>query len=128
MDKKIKLFMKKLKETPDFDRVKFVILFGSRTEERARKDSDYDFAVYYEGDRDKKFRFLLNANFDKNFDVKIFQDLPLFIQKDVLRGKIFYAKDVSFVHDVAYETIKKFEHFKKYYEDYIKTRKLRLKR
>ncbi len=119
MDKEIKLFMKKLKEIPDFDRVKFVILFGSRAEGRARKDSDYDLAVYYEGNKNEKFRFLLNANFDKNFDVKVFQDLPLFVKKEVLKGKVLYAENLSFVYDVAYETIKEFDDFKKYYYDYI---------
>lgn len=120
MDKEIKLFMKKLKEMPDFDRVKFVILFGSKAEGRARKDSDYDLAVYYEGNKAERFTFRLKASEDEKFDVHIFQDLPLYVRKEVLKGKILYAEDLSFVYDVAYETIKAFEDFKKYYYDYIK--------
>jgi len=53
--------------------------------------------------------------------------LPLYIQKEVLKGKIIYAKDMGFVYDVAYETIKAFDRFKKYYYDYIDTRKLRVR-
>ncbi|MFH1802865.1 MAG: nucleotidyltransferase domain-containing protein [archaeon] len=122
MKDELKEFMKKLKKMSGFDRVKFVILFGSRAEGGARKDSDYDLAIYFDGDQGKKFKFLISANFYDKFDVKIFQDLPLFIQKDVLGGEILYAKDLGFVYDVAYETIKRFEDFKKYYYDYIEMR------
>ena len=122
MDKNVNLFMKELKKIPDFHSVSFVILYGSQVENRATPMSDYDFAIYYDGNENKKFRFLVNANFDKKFDVKIFQDLPLYIRKDVLKGKIIYVKDIGFVYDVAYKTIKEFERFKKYYYDYISRR------
>ena len=94
-------------------------MFGSRAEGRARKDSDYDFAIYYDGNRDKKYKFLLEANYDEKCDVKIFQDLPLFIQKEVLKGELIYAKDISFVYDIAYETIKEFERFRRHYYSYL---------
>ncbi len=126
MKKEINLFMKKLKEMPDFNRVKFVILFGSRAEGRAGPMSDYDFAVYYDGDDKERYKFLIKANFNEKFDAKIFQDLPLYVQKEVLKGEVLYAKNRGFVYDIAYETIKRFEDFKKYYYDYIKTRKLRI--
>ncbi|MBI2452068.1 nucleotidyltransferase domain-containing protein [Candidatus Pacearchaeota archaeon] len=125
MDKNIKLFMKKLKEMSDFYRVKFVILFGSQAEGRANKMSDYDFAVYYEGNDKDRFKFMLNANFNIRFDAKVFQDLPLFIKKEVFRGKVIYAKDITFVYDIAYKTIKEFSYFKKYYYDYIKMERMK---
>ena len=127
MKKEINLFMKKLREMPDFNRVKFVILFGSQASGRANKMSDYDFAVYYEGNKDERYRFLLNVNFDKKFDGKVFQDLPLFIQKEIFKGKIIYAKDISFVYDTAYHILKEFDKFKRHYYDYIKTRELKIK-
>ena len=122
MEDKIKLFMKKLKERNDFDRVKFVILFGSQTEGRANKMSDYDFAVYYEGDNRERFDFRVNFGgiLPDSFDLQVFQDLPLYVRKEVLKGKVIYAQDMRFVYDVAYETIKAFESFKRYYYDYIR--------
>lgn len=39
------------------DKVKFIILFGSRARGDARKDSDYDLCVYYEGNEKEAFRF-----------------------------------------------------------------------
>ena len=122
MDKEIKMFMRKLKEMPDFHRVRFVILYGSQALGKATPMSDFDFAVYYDGNKDERYRFLININFNENFDAKVFQDLPLYIQKEVLKGKVIYAKDLSFVYDTAYETIKRFERFKKYYYDYLDRR------
>ena len=118
MKKEISLFMRRLKVMPDFDRVKFVILFGSQAAGKANKMSDYDFAVYYDGG--DRYDFLKRINFNEKFDAKVFQDLPLFIQKEVLKGKVIYAKDLAFVYDIAYKTIKRFEDFKRYYYDYIR--------
>jgi len=127
MDKNVKNFMKRIGEMPDFDRVKFVILFGSQANGKANSMSDYDFAVYYDGDEKQRFDFQIGMSSDENFDVKIFQDLPLYVQKEVLKGKVVYCKDVDFVYDVAYEIIKRFEDFKKYYYDYVSMRRLKVK-
>lgn len=122
MDKNINLFMKKLHSINGFHNVKFVILYGSRSTGLFRNDSDYDFAIYYNGNKRERFDFLIKANFNENFDAKIFQDLPLYIMKDVLKGKVVYVEDLGFLYDVAYKTIKSFDSFKKYYYDYISRR------
>lgn len=61
------------------DKVKFIILFGSRARGDARKDSDYDLCVYYEGNEKEAFRFrvLVLGNLPDKYDVQIFQLLPL---------------------------------------------------
>ncbi len=124
MEKNIRDFLIKLKRIPDFNKVKFIYLYGSQASGKASPMSDYDFAIYYEGDKKERFKFLLKASFDKNFDVKIFQDLPLYIRKDVLKGKVIYIKkgEDTFLYDYAYEVIKEFDMFKKYYYDYINRR------
>jgi len=119
MDKNVQEFMRKLRKMPDFDRVKFVILFGSQASGKANKMSDYDFAVYYEGNNKERFKFQIAMSRDKKYDVKIFQDSPLFIRKAALGGKVIYARNLDFVYDIAYETIRAFEDFKKGYYDYI---------
>jgi len=125
---KINLFMGKLKEMPDFNRVKFVFLFGSFSQNKQNKLSDVDFAVFYEGDSKERFKFRLKilTKLPDGFDVQIFQDLPLYVRMEVLKGKLIYAEDLTFAYDMAYGTIKAFEDFKKYYYDYINTRKLRI--
>ena len=127
MNKEVKKFLKKLKARKDFHRVKFVILFGSQTTGKANKMSDYDFAVYYEGDKKERFQFRISfgGQISDNFDLQVFQDLPIFVRKEVLKGKIIYAEDLSFVYESAYETIKEFDDFKKYYYDYIGVEEIR---
>ena len=124
MKDKINLFMKKLKERSDFNRVKFVILFGSFSQNKENKMSDVDLAIYYDGDKEERFNFRLKmlSELPDGFDVLIFQDLPLFVRMNVLKGKIIFAQDEAFVYDVAYETIKSFDDFKKHYYDYIERR------
>ena len=118
---KIRMFLKKAKEVPGFNKIKFVFLYGSYAENKQNKFSDVDFAVYYSGAAKERFRFRLKllSKLPENFDVQIFQDLPLYVRKDVLKGKLIYAKDLTFAYDTAYQTIKDFDHFKKYYYDYI---------
>ena len=42
----------------------------------------------------------------------------------VLKGKVIYSREKSFVYDKAYETIKAFDDFKKYYYDYLDRRQV----
>jgi hypothetical protein len=125
---KINNFMKKIKKMPEFRKVKFIFLYGSHAENKQNKLSDIDFAVYYEGNARERFKFRLKllTKLPDNFDVQIFQDLPLYVRKEVLKGKLIYAKNLTFAYEVAYQTIKAFEDFKKYYYDYINTRKLKI--
>jgi hypothetical protein len=50
---------------------------------------------------------------------RIFQQLPLPLRMQVLKGKVLYSDDMPFMYDKAYETIKKFEYFKRRYYDYL---------
>ena len=121
MNNQADLLIRKLRKIIDFDRVKFIILFGSQTTGRTNPMSDYDVAIYYEGNDKERFdlRVNLEAKLSDKFDVHIFQDLPLYVKKEVLKGKVLYAKDLTFLYDMAYDIIRKFEQFKKYYYDYI---------
>lgn len=128
MEDKIRLFLKKLKEMPDFNKVKFVILFGSYSQGKQNKLSDIDFAVYFDGDSKQRFKFRikLGAKLPDKFDIQIFQDLPLYVRIETLKGKLIYARDETFVYDIAYKTIKSFEDFKYAYYDYINMRRTKI--
>ena len=121
MKSEINLFLEKLKEMPDFNKVKFVFLFGSYALKKQNKFSDIDFAVYHDGNTKERFKFRIKllAKLPEKFDIQIFQDLPLYVRNDVLKGKVIYAQDLTFAYDMAYQTIKEFDGFKKYYYDYI---------
>lgn len=126
--KEIERFKSVLKSLPKEikKKVRFAILFGSQTTGKANPLSDIDVAIYYEGDKRERFAFrlALMGKLPDYFDIKIYQDLPLYIQPSVLRGKLLYTKDVSFVYAIAYETIQRFEDFRGAYEDYINSRRL----
>ena len=121
MEHENKILINTLKKMPNFKNVMFVILYGSHANGKENKLSDIDFAIFYNGDKKERFKFRLKllANLPDRFDIQIFQDLPLFVKKDALKGKLVYAKDNSYACDVAYQTIKEFDDFKRYYYDYI---------
>ncbi|MBI5252983.1 MAG: nucleotidyltransferase domain-containing protein [Euryarchaeota archaeon] len=56
----------------------------------------------------------------KNIDVNIFQTLPLYIQKRILReGIVTLCKDEDTLYDIAIKSVKEFELFKPKYELYL---------
>ena len=64
------------------------------------------------------------AKLPDKFDVRIFQHLPLYVQKEVITGKVVYSKDEELLYDIAYKIIKEFEEFKRAYYDYIGYKKI----
>ncbi len=118
--------------TPADDQIKKLL-------EKAEKDEDILAAIVYgsyaraEEYRDIDVCLVLNqqANtsaFDKrleysehrNIDVNIFQALPLYIQKRIIKeGIIKSCKDEDALYDIAIKTAKEFELFKPKYELYL---------
>lgn len=95
--------------------IKFIILYGSVVEGNATPLSDIDLAVYYEGTKEERFKFRMKMLGDVNdkFDIQIFQDLPLYVRKEIIsRGKILYQKSYSEIFDIFIKTIKSFGDFK----------------
>ena len=103
------------------EKVKFIILFGSRGRGEARKDSDFDLCVYYEGNRREafKFRALVLGHLPEDYDVQVFQLLPIQVRRECLKGKVIFCRDETFLYDLAYRTIEEWEDFKRYYYDYL---------
>jgi len=96
-------------------KIKFVILYGSAAEGKQTPLSDVDMAVYYEGTKEERFKFRMEAlgNVNDKFDIQTFQDLPLYIRKEIIsQGKILYQKNYSEIFDVFIKTIKSFGDFK----------------
>jgi len=103
------------------EKVKFVILYGSTSREEARQGSDIDICVYYD-DLGGAMEFRLQVAselFEKIYDIKIFQHLPLPLRMEVLKGKVLNCSDLPFMYDLAYQTVKEFDSFKHRYYDYI---------
>ena len=114
--------LERMRTVEGFEKVRFVILYGSVAEGRAREGSDIDLCVYYDADREEaaRFRFsVLSELADDRYDIQIFSHLPLYVRTEVLRGKVVYCPDERFLYDVAYQTIREFDDFKHRLYDYI---------
>jgi predicted nucleotidyltransferase len=112
----------RIKNIAGFEKVKFIFLFGSAAAERLRTDSDIDLCIFYDGELEEaaRFRFkVLSELVEDRYDVHIYQQLPLYVRVEVLKGELIYCVDTAFVYDVAVETIKDFESFKHRFYDYI---------
>ncbi len=124
---KIEKAIEKIKNVEGFKKVKFIILYGSAAEGQMTGGSDIDLCIYHDGspDESSRFRFkVLSELFDETFDVQIFQQLPIYVRVEVLKGKIIYCKDKQFLYEAAIETIKDFEAFKHRFYDYIGEREI----
>ncbi len=124
---KIGKAIEKIKNVEGFEKVKFIILYGSAAEGQMTGGSDIDLCIYHDGspDESSRFRFkVLSELFDETFDVQIFQQLPIYVRVEVLKGKIIYCKDKQFLYEAAIETIKDFEAFKHRFYDYIGEREI----
>lgn len=63
------------------DKVRFVVLYGSAAKGKCTKLSDLDLAVFFNGDKSEKFEFRkkILGRVSNEFDIQIFQDLPLYV-------------------------------------------------
>lgn len=117
----IQKIKKKLLNLDKKKAIKFIVLYGSVAENKQTPLSDIDVAIYYEGNKKERFKFRIKAlgELPDNVDLQIFQDLPLYVKKEVLSGKILFYRDYDFIFDCFREVITEFNTFEKYYDEYI---------
>ena len=111
-----------LKEVPAFSRVRFVMLYGSVAEGRADRESDIDICIYFEGGEEDASRFRMDAMTALSstpVDIRMFQQLPLYVRVQVLKGKVVYCPDLTFLYDVAWNTIREYDDFRHRLDDYL---------
>ncbi len=96
-----------------------VILYGSFA--RGEKYRDIDVClVLNENASAKAFDKRILYSEYKNIDVNIFQELPLYIQKRILKeGIIKHCKEEDILYDLAIKTVKEFELFQPKYLLYL---------
>jgi len=120
MDRIIENFKEKIRKDGD---ILALILFGSYV--RGDVAGDVDLCMVMSP---AKASAGASAGFDKRIkysqieglDVQVFQDLPIYIKKRVLKeGKVLYSKDEDLLHDIAIKTAKDFELFRPKYKRYL---------
>jgi len=122
INQSIDKFLEEIKHSEIFPKIEFIILFGSQLDEYHLNDSDIDICIYL---REKDNTNLGNIRLDLlkalegEFDLQMFQLLPIYVQIEVLKGRVLYVKDEDELYRIAYETIEEYEDFYPLYEDYI---------
>lgn len=98
-----------------WEKIGFIIQYGSTVTNEQTPLSDIDIAVYYHGTEKQRFDFIITVlgSVDDQFDIHVFQDLPLYIQQDVIsKGKLLYQQDFETTFDIFMRTIQRFSDFK----------------
>lgn len=103
------------------DRVEWVILYGSFSTGNQREDSDIDLCVFIEASKDERFRIRKNilGFLGERFDVQMFQDLPVYVRIEILKGQVLFCRDLSKLNDIAYNTIQDYNLFEHSYKLYL---------
>jgi len=126
IDELVKINVEKLKNIDGFDKVRFIVLYGSAAEGTTRENSDIDLCIDIDAEdyESSKFRLRVLSELPDFFDVQIFAQLPLYVKKEVLKGRVIFCRDEEHLYEVAISTIKEFDDFKYRYYDYIGERAL----
>ena len=103
----IEEFLGHMQKLDLFSHIEFIILYGSSISSYHLDESDIDICIYIDDSKHElsKIRLKLLKIFNEKFDIQMYQLLPLYIQIEVLKGKIIYIKDREIIYKVAYETI-----------------------
>ena len=107
-------------------KTKFVILYGSVAQGTATPLSDIDVCISLNLPPQQRFkaRVQLQGNLPEKYDIHIFEDLPLYVQKEVLAGKLLYCKDQKELVRRALALIREYEDFEPIYNYYISQRRM----
>lgn len=102
-----------------------VILYGSaaRGEQGPRSDIDVCLVLApdrIDADRAQMARKRLEYLNEFAFDIQVFQELPVFVRRRVLKeGRVLLAKDEQRLYQIAYRTAQAFGDFKHLYDEYL---------
>ena len=87
-------FLEHLENSEFFSKIEFVILYGSSLSSYHLEDSDIDLCIYVNEEKKElsNIRLQLLKMSNERLDIQIFQLLPIYVQIEVLKGKVLYVK------------------------------------
>lgn len=116
--------MNVLKQSKLLPKTDFVLLFGSVSRGKQNPLSDIDFCVSLNLPPKERLqaRMHLLGKLPEYYDVQIFEDLPLYMKKSVLAGKLVHCSNQSKLIQRALNVIADYEDFEPVYNYYINER------
>jgi predicted nucleotidyltransferase len=119
-DQQLEQLLRKAQQDTD---VLAVLLFGSVARGEQTPTSDVDVCVVLQPRKydalslsRKKLAYLIHSD----LDVHVFQQLPLYIRRRVLKeGKVVLEKDADALYALAFRTAQAFEDFRPIYDAYL---------
>lgn len=103
-----------------------VILYGSEARQEQRSTSDIDICIVldplpYHSKKDINSQKRLEYLKDFAFDIQIFQQLPLYIRRRVLKeGRVLFVRDERILYELAWRTAQAFDDFRHIHSAYLK--------
>lgn len=119
-----KYLEKILKDVKKDNQILTLFLFGSAARGENYKKSDVDVCLVLMPGHythlelsQKKLKYLKSFN----LDVQIFQQLPIYIKRRILKeGKVLFCRDEEKLYEVSFSVIREFADFEHIYQDYLK--------
>jgi len=115
------ILTKELEKLGILKETEFIILYGSVSQGKDTPLSDIDVCISLSLKPKERMevRMKLLGILPEKFDLQIFEDLPLYVQKSVLAGKLLYCKNKKKTILRAIGIIKDYEDFEPVYLNYI---------
>lgn len=101
----------------DRERIAFIYLFGSSIAD-PEAASDVDVCISLDAETPAEFGYKIQGRLPDEYDLSIYQNLPLHVKKDVFKGELLYTRDDS-VYDEALQVFRDFETFEPLYKTAI---------
>lgn len=115
---------KLLEEIKQDKQILALSLFGSTARKDDNKYSDIDVCLFmmpgtYSSKQMSRKRLDYLKHFD--FDIQIFQQLPLYIKKRILKeGQILFCRNEDTLYNIAFKTIQEYSDYEHIYREYLK--------
>src|SRR3989338_7957381 len=115
------IILKQLKKMNLLAKTKFIILFGSLPAGKANPLSDVDICISLALPPKERLKARINLSgaLPEKYDIQIFEDLPLYVQKEIFKGKILYCKNRERIVEKAFHVIHEYEDLEPIYLQYI---------
>ncbi|MHA1616204.1 MAG: nucleotidyltransferase domain-containing protein [Candidatus Njordarchaeales archaeon] len=120
-NEKIREIKKQVRKIFDLQEVHSILIFGSFAKGEISERSDIDICVVAPGVKNKeKFTNKIAGMLPKNYDVCLFELLPLYMKIEVIKNHIvLYTKDILELYEYFY-------HYRKLWKDQEHRQKLTL--